>query len=632
MDENEMYRWFGTSSYFDTYKLTMGLTNITRHKGLMFDGSDMRIGYSKDSVECLLMLILLSCLHFVELHKFYHHPLTIVINWFYRLNLLCDNFDVHCIVDQRLEQKYYNLNSLYSRKASVDHLIVNETTSVAIDALNRESMTEFEQLYRMKRTTIFNESQSVLRRSLVNASENKLSILCRWLLINIRNKGVSNKDIEKAMDIALNNLDRFTARAVSWCITKTFYRTFLVYLRNAYEVYPGLRCECHAKGNTTNPLCSKQTLIIILTEQQLKGLPQRYKGFKIEIHNINDINSPSEGMKLSNQLSKIDSSSHLKVNISKEKAENLFYRHTNLSLICASVHRSFSFQKKHLIKAEICIQFYCKRKGILPLGEQHFPDSIHGIPTDVIEGTALMLSKLHIGDKIGPQTSTGTLGGFVKYLGFDCFLTCAHVMYDLQTLLSSSADFALLPGAKAYSHMTQGLVDCGTVIWRTFDHDDKLKTSIDAALVLLQNTTIDPNDYIQDGMGNPCPYSQLGAGANTKLECAVTFPRQSDVDILFSNTGQTAANVNSNMFQPLWISTSAHMQLSAGYLTEKRIFRMYNQMVINLGLQPGDSGTCIYVVQHPQNKNGCIGMAIAFCAGLTIVTPLKDILKRINTS
>lgn len=387
---------------------------------------------------------------------------------------------------------------------------MNETTPVAIEEFNLESMTEFEQLYRLKTTTKFNENQSFLRRSLVNASESKLSILCRWLLINIRNKGVGNKDIEKAMDIALKNLDRFTARAVSWCITKTFYQTFQVYLRNAYEVYPGLRCECHAKGNTTIPLCSKQKLIIILTEHQLAGLPQRYKGFKIEVHDINGINSTSEGMKLANQLSKNDRSSLLKVNISKEKAESLFYRHTNLSLICASVHRSISFQKKHIVKADIGIQFYCKRKGILPLGEQHFPDSIHGIPTDVIEGKAIMLSKLHVGDKIGPPTSTGTLGGFVKYLGFDCFLTCAHVMYDLQTLLSSSADFALLPGAKAYSHMTQGLVDCGTVIWRAFDHDDKLKTSIDAALVLLQNATIDPNDYIQDCMGNPCPYSQLG--------------------------------------------------------------------------------------------------------------------------
>lgn len=33
MNETEMYRWFGTISYFDTYKLAMGLTKIARQKG-----------------------------------------------------------------------------------------------------------------------------------------------------------------------------------------------------------------------------------------------------------------------------------------------------------------------------------------------------------------------------------------------------------------------------------------------------------------------------------------------------------------------------------------------------------------------------------------------------------------------
>lgn len=124
----------------------------------------------------------------------------------------------------------------------------------------------------------------------------------------------------------------------------------------------------------------------------------------------------------------------------------------------------------------------------------------------------------------------------------------------------------------------------------------------------------------------------VGAGSMTKLEANVQFPKQTDVDILFSSTGQTATVVNGNVFQPLWINSQAHMQLSTGFLNDKRIFRMYNQITINLGLQPGDSGTCIYIVQHPYNKNGCIGMAIAFCGGMTIVTPLKDILKRISSS
>jgi hypothetical protein len=48
------------------------------------------------------------------------------------------------------------------------------------------------------------------------------------------------------------------------------------------------------------------------------------------------------------------------------------------------------------------------------------------------------------------------------------------------------------------------------VVWRAFDHDDRSKTSVDAALVLLQNNfTMDPNDYIQDIEGSH-PFSKLG--------------------------------------------------------------------------------------------------------------------------
>lgn len=124
----------------------------------------------------------------------------------------------------------------------------------------------------------------------------------------------------------------------------------------------------------------------------------------------------------------------------------------------------------------------------------------------------------------------------------------------------------------------------------------------------------------------------VSAGAMTTLDQSITIRRQSDVDVQFSNTGPTAASVNANVYHPLWIYTPAHLQLPSGYLTDRRIFRMYNQMAVHLPLVQGDSGTCIYIVNHPGNKNGCIGMAIAFCGGLTLVTPLKEIFKRINMS
>ena len=130
-----------------------------------------------------------------------------------------------------------------------------------------------------------------------------------------------------------------------------------------------------------------------------------------------------------------------------------------------------------------------------------------------------------------------------------------------------------------------------------------------------------------------CPQATakcIGWGAKTKLSTpAITFPKQSDEDIECSNLGQTPGIANNNVCYPLLLHTPAHMQSTTGHLTDKRVFRMYNQFGIHLGLQPGDSGMCIYIVQNA-NKNGCIGMVIAGCGSLAVVTPLKDIFRRIG--
>ena len=120
----------------------------------------------------------------------------------------------------------------------------------------------------------------------------------------------------------------------------------------------------------------------------------------------------------------------------------------------------------------------------------------------------------------------------------------------------------------------------------------------------------------------------IGWGAETKLEANVIFPKQSDVIIAFSNIGESAVSANGNALQPLWMHTPAHIRLATGYSTNQKDIRMYNQISIILGLKPGDSGTCIYIDQHP--NTGCIGMAIAMVDGMTIVTPLKDIFLRMS--
>ncbi|CAC5384239.1 unnamed protein product [Mytilus coruscus] len=526
---------------------------------------------------------------------------------------------------------------------------VKKTLSTHID------LSEFEAIYVLK--TSLTPDDKDLNRFLLQASEEKQPCLCRYILSKLRHINM-NRSIHLALKIAFSKEDIQTARVLSWCITKIFYNLHQEKLSNATNIYPGLRCICKEKSSIKCHFCLKSRehfVIVVVQQEKDPQLPNQFRKIDIEYVSPN-VSSRSEGNTILEYLTrkKIDSFS-LKVNISNQKAQTLFLKHNNLGLICPSIGRSRFFSSEdHSISDEQCIQLHCTKKGIIPIGNEHFPSIINGCPTDVIEAQPLLLSNLRIGDKVGPETSTGTLGGFVKYRDvYDCFLTCAHVMYDVKSLLESSSDFTRLSGAKAYLHNPQGTIECGNVILRAFCHDDISRTSVDAALVELTNASVNPNDIIS-GFPSPRTCSDLGlssfllndicldreelrvstqtvdtvsAGAMTKLLQNITLPRQSHVDVQFSNTGSTAASVNANVYHPLWIYSPAHLQLPSGYLTDRRIFRMYNQMAVNLPLVEGDSGTCIYIVNHPGNKNGCIGMAIAFCGGLTLVTPLKDIFK-----
>lgn len=343
------------------------------------------------------------------------------------------------------------------------------------------------------------------------ASTNKYYILLRWVIAHIQVNDMTVEDIKNALNLAIDKRDRNTAKALSWFITRNLFSEFETQLAEAIDIYPGIRCLCPGSLLEKNPFCTNIRVIVILTRTTIREIPDKYHGFEIEEINPDLSNSiDSEAVTISNLLStKYTNSYSLKADLSQYEVETVFNCHSNITLICPSVLKSKSFSKVHDVQERICIQLYCTKKGIIPLGEDHFPRLINGIPTDVIDGNIGLMTKLRIGDQIGPTTSIGTLGGFVAYYGFNCFLTCAHVMYDVQALLSD--DFALLPEAKAYCHSVQGLVDCGKVIRILFDHDDKLKTSIDAALVYMQNNaTFDRTDYILDRFGNACPYTQLG--------------------------------------------------------------------------------------------------------------------------
>lgn len=120
----------------------------------------------------------------------------------------------------------------------------------------------------------------------------------------------------------------------------------------------------------------------------------------------------------------------------------------------------------------------------------------------------------------------------------------------------------------------------------------------------------------------------LCSGGFLKIKDNVTIKAPEDfVEVQFPPVGGQPQQGHA---QPLMIGTTAHMQLNTTNLAGQRVFRMYNQLLLNIPLNLGDSGTCIYVIGNNEQK-GCLGMAIAFLSfGQCIVTPLKEILKKLK--
>lgn len=120
---------------------------------------------------------------------------------------------------------------------------------------------------------------------------------------------------------------------------------------------------------------------------------------------------------------------------------------------------------------------------------------------------------LRVGDKIGTHTTCGTLGGFYRIEGkFECFLTCAHVIYSLSTLLAPKDYLCHDVKVEVFLDPQQSNQQCGDALRKVFKHDDPSRTSVDAGLVMIKSPDfmIDHNDILRDVFGAPQPPSCLG--------------------------------------------------------------------------------------------------------------------------
>lgn len=339
-----------------------------------------------------------------------------------------------------------------------------------------------------------------------------LDLAVRFLLA----RNIAPTELSESLKESMKKNRNAIVKAVSWTITKQFCKDILPskVVNSFIDIWPGFRCRCEkhcGKGHST--ICSEEPVIIVEVDLFSNAIPDAFYGIPIQ---QSYQEAEAEHTKVQCHKEKTDVSSLMDniiqtpVSISGEIAEILFKQHSKMTMIHVHPLRTKS------------IQLWGQIKGVIPMGEAHFPKMINGKDTSIAEGHVKFMANIKVGDTIGFPGSAGTLGGFVQMHGYNAFLTCAHVVHNKETLFSGNKRERHKTKTKVFCVDTlnpNSRVECGFVLNEVFDFNDAKETSVDAAVVVLneENVKINENDILNKSPSGPVTSNFLGRFSITVL-------------------------------------------------------------------------------------------------------------------
>lgn len=298
------------------------------------------------------------------------------------------------------------------------------------------------------------------------------------------------------------------SKAIGWTITRQFYKDIPTKVVNSFiDIWPGFRCQCekHCRKDSSR-ICSTEPVIIVEVDLFSNSIPDAFYEIPIQ-QSYPELKR--EHKKVQCHEEKTDVSSLLDitiqtpVSISGEIAEILFKQHSKMTMIHVHPSRRRS------------IQLWAQIKGVIPIGENHFPKTINGLDTCIAEGHVRFMAKIQIGDTISVPGSAGTLGGFVQMHGCNAFLTCAHVVHDKDKLIAGNKRELHRSKTKVFcldKNNPNSNIESGYVVNEAFDFNNAEGTSVDAAVVILDEDEVkfDEKDILSKGSSGPISTDFLG--------------------------------------------------------------------------------------------------------------------------
>lgn len=369
--------------------------------------------------------------------------------------------------------------------------------------LKLESMIEFENL--LVASTYLNIEQRDLsflnEKSFLQAVDKSQDLLCRLMLSYIDDSETTLEYLSKVLKYAMNRRDVSISVAIAWRLTWSYFTKIKSAFPNLIDIWPAFQCTCTFGSEYQNEMCSSDAVIVVHLDTDVPQPSDDF--FSIQILYFTNIiyktlPSTKRVVPFPDDMP-----------ITGSSAEILFDNHRNLTLICKSAFETSQTvygPSDGLPEIIPCVELYCKVKGMIPVGEKHFPKLFCNLPTKILQGSPTLMTSLRIGSAIGTDDfKKGTLGGFVRFRGENAFLTCLHVFLKAEDLTSDdmTLDDSESYWVKCYSNEpatssanTRSSFVCGKIQDFGFEKNSD-GTSIDAALIRLEKgITIDSSQFV----------------------------------------------------------------------------------------------------------------------------------------
>jgi len=292
-------------------------------------------------------------------------------------------------------------------------------------------------------------------------------------------------------------------------MTKSICLQFKIYMDSLERYQLHSSWIGYIPGDGTDLKFCNIRIVALFNNQPLTVLPSDFKNIKIYWRQKHKVSSEA---KLTLQFENIDENvKHANASLVPEQ---LFKDHSKLTIVHYSSlkSRNFSVENNKFLKRP-CIALYCHIKGIIPLGETQFPNSIGGLETDVREGVCSFKALIRPGTAIECKAikKTGTIGGFVEdEQGRTACITAAHVVTNcflrrcnneqkLQFVNSTDA---------VISRAFDPDIDVGKVTRWCFTHGNPNQTSVDAALIEVDRSSVSTDNMFPEKIEDE--WSQAG--------------------------------------------------------------------------------------------------------------------------